>query len=137
MSRITKKLLRKKVVKTENNKVSIFPTLGIILALIASSVFHYYDNKGIIVNYILDKKEFGIALDAIKIVSFNFIIYNAVLLFLELFLYWKKKYKALYVLVGALILLTIWSATINFACVSIVSIIVGIYYIICSRKKES
>ena len=57
MSRITKKTTKKKVVKTENNKVSIFPTLGIILALIASSVFHYYDNKGIIVNYILDKKE--------------------------------------------------------------------------------
>lgn len=137
MSKVTKGKIKKVDSKKDVNKVSVFPTLAIIIALIVSSIFHYYDNKGILVNYILNKEELSVALGAIKIVSFNFILFNTALLFLELFLYWKKKYKALYVLAGALVLLTIWSATINFLCVSIIPIIVSLYYVICSRKKES
>lgn len=136
MSKVTKRKVKQINSKSDVNKVNIFPTLAIILALTVSSIFHYFDNKGILVNYILNKEELSIALGAIKIVSFNFILFNTILLFIELLLFWKKKYKALYVVVGALVALAIWSGTLNFLYTVVMPIIVGIFYIIKSLKKN-
>jgi hypothetical protein len=104
MSKVTKRKVKQMNSKSDVNKVNIFPTLAIILALIVSS---------------------------------NFTLFNTILLFIELLLFWKKKYKALYVVVGALVALAIWSGTLNFLYTVVMSIIVGIFYIIKSLKKES
>ena len=123
--------------KKENNKVSIFPTLGIVFALIIASIFYYNDTSKILISTIEDKELLNIALESIKIVSFNFIKGNVVVLFLELVLYWKKKYKALYVVVGAIIIFNVLTIDLTFLLVSSIPIVVGSYYIIKSIKKES
>ncbi len=123
--------------KTADNQVSIFPTLGIILALTFASLFYYKDTYNILINTIEDKETLKITLESIQIVSFNFIKFNIIALFLELVLYWKNKYKVLYVVVAGLIIYNVLSIDLNFLWVSLTSIIVGIYYIIQSLKKES
>ena len=60
MSKVTKRKVKQINSKSDVNKVNIFPTLAIILALIVSS---------------------------------NFILFNTILLFIELLLFWKKKIK--------------------------------------------
>ena len=58
-------------------------------------------------------------------------------LFLELVLYWKKKYKALYIVVGGIIIYNVLSIELTALLVSALPIIVGVFYIVKSLKKES
>ena len=97
MAKVSKKESKTKVstTKVEDNKVSIFPTLGIVIALIVAALFYYNDTSSVLINRIEDKEALSITLESIKIVSYNFVKFNVVALFLELVLYWKKKYKAL------------------------------------------
>ena len=128
---------KKNTKKVDNNKVSIFPTLGIILALIIAALFYYNDTSRILINTIEDKEALNVTLEAIKIVSFNFVKFNVIALFLELVLYWKKKYKILYIVVGGIIIYNVLSIDLTSLLVSALPIVVGIYYIIKSLKKES
>lgn len=128
---------KKNTKKVDNNKVSIFPTLGIILALIVAALFYYNDTSRILINTIEDKEALNVTLEAIKIVSFNFIKFNVIALFLELVLYWKKKYKILYIVVGGIIIYNVLSIDLTSLLVSALPIVVGIYYIVKSLKKES
>lgn len=128
---------KKNTKKVDNNKVSIFPTLGIILALIVAALFYYNDTSRILINTIEDKEALNVTLEAIKIVSFNFVKFNVIALFLELVLYWKKKYKILYIVVGGIIIYNVLSIDLTSLLVSALPIVVGIYYIIKSLKKES
>lgn len=139
MAKVSKKESKTKVstTKVEDNKVSIFPTLGIVIALIVAALFYYNDTSRILINRIEDKEALSITLESIKIVSFNFVKFNVVALFLELVLYWKKKYKALYVVVGGIIIYNVLSIELTALLVSALPIIVGVYYIVKSLKKES
>jgi small-conductance mechanosensitive channel len=128
---------KKNTKKVDNNKVSIFPTLGIILALIIAALFYYNDTSRILINTLEDKEALNVTLEAIKIVSFNFVKFNVIALFLELVLYWKKKYKILYIVVGGIIIYNVLSIDLTSLLVSALPIVVGIYYIIKSLKKES
>ena len=128
---------KKNTKKVDNNKVSIFPTLGIILALIIAALFYYNDTSRILINTIEDKEALNVTLEAIKIVSFNFVKFNVIALFLELVLYWKKKYKILYIVVGGIIIYNVLSIDLTSLLVSALPIVVGIYYIVKSLKKES
>ena len=128
---------KKNTKKVDNNKVSIFPTLGIILSLIIAALFYYNDTSRILINTIEDKEALNVTLEAIKIVSFNFVKFNVIALFLELVLYWKKKYKILYIVVGGIIIYNVLSIDLTSLLVSALPIVVGIYYIIKSLKKES
>ena len=128
---------KKNTKKVDNNKVSIFPTLGIILALIIAALLYYNDTSRILINTIEDKEALNVTLEAIKIVSFNFVKFNVIALFLELVLYWKKKYKILYIVVGGIIIYNVLSIDLTSLLVSALPIVVGIYYIIKSLKKES
>ena len=139
MAKVSKKESKTKVstTKAEDNKVSIFPTLGIVIALIVAALFYYNDTSRILINRIEDKEALSITLESIKIVSFNFVKFNVIALFLELVLYWKKKYKALYVVVGGIIIYNVLSIELTALLVSALPIIVGVYYIVKSLKKES
>ena len=143
MAKETKKEIKKKVAeksiikKVEDNKVSIFPTLGIVIALIIASLFYYNDTSRILINSMEDKEALSVSLEAIKIVSFNLVKFNTITLFLELVLYWKKKYKALYVVVAGIILYNVLSIDLTFLLVSALPMIIGVYYIVKSLKKES
>ena len=139
MAKVSKKESKTKVstTKVEDNKVSIFPTLGIVIALIVAALFYYNDTSRILINRIEDKEALSVTLESIKIVSFNFVKFNVVALFLELVLYWKKKYKALYVVVGGIIIYNVLSIELTALLVSALPIIVGVYYIVKSLKKES
>ena len=139
MAKVSKKESKTKVstTKVEDNKVSIFPTLGIVIALIVAALFYYNDTSRILINRIEDKEALSITLESIKIVSFNFVKFNVIALFLELVLYWKKKYKALYIVVGGIIIYNVLSIELTALLVSALPIIVGVYYIVKSLKKES
>ena len=139
MAKVSKKESKTKVstTKVEDNKVSIFPTLGIVIALIIAALFYYNDTSRILINSMEDKEALSVTLESIKIVSFNFVKINIIALFLELVLYWKKKYKALYIVVGVIIIYNVLSIDLTFLLVSALPIIVGLYYIIKSLKKES
>ena len=139
MAKVSKKESKTKVstTKVEDNKVSIFPTLGIVIALIVAALFYYNDTSRILINRIEDKEVLNVTLESIKIVSFNFVKFNVIALFLELVLYWKKKYKALYVVVGGIIIYNVLSIELTALLVSALPIIVGVYYIVKSLKKES
>lgn len=139
MAKVSKKESKTKVstTKVEDNKVSIFPTLGIVIALIVAALFYYNDTSRILINRIEDKEALSVTLESIKIVSFNFVKFNVIALFLELVLYWKKKYKALYVVVGGIIIYNVLSIELTALLVSALPIIVGVYYIVKSLKKES
>lgn len=139
MAKVSNKESKTKVstTKVEDNKVSIFPTLGIVIALIVAALFYYNDTSRILINRIEDKEALSVTLESIKIVSFNFVKFNVVALFLELVLYWKKKYKALYVVVGGIIIYNVLSIELTALLVSALPIIVGVYYIVKSLKKES
>ena len=144
MAKVIKKETKKKVFEkkkinkiVDNNKVSICPTLGIILALTIAALFYYRDTYNILINTIEDKETLKVTLEAIQIVSFNFIKFNIIMLFLELVLYWKKKYNALYVVVGGLIIFNVLSIDLNFLCVSSIPVIIGAYYIIKYKKNPN
>lgn len=139
MAKVSKKESKTKVstTKVEDNKVSIFPTLGIVIALIVAALFYYNDTSRILINRIEDKEVLNVTLESIKIVSFNFVKFNVIALFLELVLYWKKKYKALYIIVGGIIIYNVLSIELTALLVSALPIIVGVYYIVKSLKKES
>ncbi|MBE6145713.1 MAG: hypothetical protein E7171_03740 [Firmicutes bacterium] len=139
MAKVSKKESKTKVstIKVEDNKVSIFPTLGIVIALIVAALFYYNDTSRILINRIEDKEALSVTLESIKIVSFNFVKFNVIALFLELVLYWKKKYKALYIIVGGIIIYNVLSIELTALLVSALPIIVGVYYIVKSLKKES
>ena len=139
MAKVSKKESKTKVStnKVEDNKVSIFPTLGIVIALIVAALFYYNDTSRILINRIEDKEVLNVTLESIKIVSFNFVKFNVIALFLELVLYWKKKYKALYIIVGGIIIYNVLSIELTALLVSALPIIVGVYYIVKSLKKES
>lgn len=139
MAKVSKKESKIKVstTKVEDNKVSIFPTLGIVIALIVAALFYYNDTSRILINRIEDKEVLNVTLESIKIVSFNFVKFNVIALFLELVLYWKKKYKALYIIVGGIIIYNVLSIELTALLVSALPIIVGVYYIVKSLKKES
>lgn len=139
MAKVSKKESKTKVstTKVEDNKVSIFPTLGIVIALIVAALFYYNDTSRILINRIEDKEALSVTLESIKIVSFNFVKFNVIALFLELVLYWKKKYKALYIIVGGIIIYNVLSIELTALLVSALPIIVGVYYIVKSLKKES
>ena len=133
----TKKQVKKDNKKVEDNKVSIFPTLAIIIALILATLFFYNDTSKVLISSIEDKEALSLTLESIKIVSFNFIKFNVIALFLELVLYWKKKYKALYIVVAGIVIYNVLSIDLAFLLVSALSMVVGVYYIIKSLKKES
>lgn len=144
MAKVSKKELKTKVTtnkkttnKVEDNKVSILPILGIIIALIVAALFYYNDTSKILINSMEDKEALSISLEAIKIVSFNFIKFNVIALFLELVLYWKKKYKILYIVVGGIIIYNVLSIELTSLLVSAIPIVVGVYYIVKSLNKES
>lgn len=142
---MAKKILKKlKKIKKGNdeknkevNKSSIFPILGIIIALISAALFFNSDTSNIIKHYIEDKEELNLILTSIKIVACNFVGINAILLLIEWVLYKYNHKKILFVVVIGIFAFALGTLNLFYIKILLTPFIVGIFYSIKLLRKES
>ncbi len=134
---ISKKTKAKEVSpkKKNTNEASIFPILGIIVALTAMALFYYNDISQVFKAYITDQNEVKLIMESIGTVSASFVIINIVVLFIEWWLYKYNHKKLLYIvtIISFLLICNVLSAYLK---VFFTPFVVGVYYSIKITKKS-